>query len=557
MTGSRTRRALTHLAVLLGYAATSYAFLGVRITSHPGRGIVGSGQDSQIFVWSFGWWAHALSTWQNPFFTHAIYAPGGINLAWTSSAPGLALVFVPLTLLVGPTAAYNVAALLMPALAAWTAYFLCLHVTRRVWPAIVGGYVFGFSSYMVAVDLGHLHLAAVFLLPLSALVLVRFVEGSLSGVGLAWRLGVLLGAEFWLSTEVLFTLTLVLLVALPLAYWLVRPARPRLRALPVPLLGAYGIGALVTGPLGVYALLDVQTGQLNEPTRFSADVLNFVIPTRLIGAGGGALTGISGRFPATIAEQGAYLGWPVLVIVGWFAWRERHSGVARFLLAGLVAAMLLELGTALWVDGHRELWLPWKEVSRLPLFDSVLPSRFAVYAALACSAIVALWMRSSSRAVAVVLPLLAVVALAPAVWRIAYRDLPERWQFFTAGEYKCLPKNENVAIFPFGVQGNSMLWQAESGFWFRMADGYIRPMPPAAALRDPTIYYMYSTELDPTPAQILAMAKDERIGRILSVDVYAHPNGTEMHAFGALQVEGGLLVAPACGHPPLTPQPRG
>ncbi len=42
--------------------------------------------------------------------------------------------------------AYDVAAILLLALAAWTAYLLCLHVTWRRRPSLVGGYLFGFSS---------------------------------------------------------------------------------------------------------------------------------------------------------------------------------------------------------------------------------------------------------------------------------------------------------------------------------------------------------------------------------------------------------------------------
>ena len=49
----------------------------------------------------------------------------GVNLTWTASAPGIALAFSPLTVLVGPSASYNVAALFLPALAAWTAFLLC------------------------------------------------------------------------------------------------------------------------------------------------------------------------------------------------------------------------------------------------------------------------------------------------------------------------------------------------------------------------------------------------------------------------------------------------
>ena len=59
--------------------------------------LIGYGRDPQIFVWSFAWWLHALETWQNPFYSHAIYAPVGINLAWATTVPGLAFLFAPVT----------------------------------------------------------------------------------------------------------------------------------------------------------------------------------------------------------------------------------------------------------------------------------------------------------------------------------------------------------------------------------------------------------------------------------------------------------------------------
>ena len=43
-----------------------------------------------------------------------------------------------------------------------------------------------------------MHMTAVFLLPLIALAVVRYVQGELDGRGLAWRLGVLFGLQFWL-----------------------------------------------------------------------------------------------------------------------------------------------------------------------------------------------------------------------------------------------------------------------------------------------------------------------------------------------------------------------
>ena len=208
-------------AVLAGFTAISFLFFGLRLVSHPGRAILGSGRDPQIFIWSFAWWPHAIGDGENPFVSHAIYAPDGINLAWATTVPGLALAFAPVTILFGPVVAYNLAALLMPALAAWTAYLLCRYLTGSLWASVAGGYLFGFSAYMLGQQLAHLHMTAVFLLPLVALTVVRFVREELDGRGLAWRLGVLLGLQFWLSTELFFTAILALGVALVLAFGLV------------------------------------------------------------------------------------------------------------------------------------------------------------------------------------------------------------------------------------------------------------------------------------------------------------------------------------------------
>lgn len=98
--------------------------------------------------------------------------------------------------------------------------------------------------------------------------------------------------------------------------------------------------------------------------------------------------------------------------------------------------------------------------------------RFAVYTSLAAAVIVALWTAARSGWTRIVLPVLAVAVLVPAFWRPDFRSLPQRWPFFTQALYKaCIPRNESVVVFPYGFRGDSMLWQAESGFWFRMAEG--------------------------------------------------------------------------------------
>jgi hypothetical protein len=546
-------------AVLGGYVALAFLYFGVRLLPHPGRYLLGYGADPDIFVWNFAWWPHALLHGQNPIVSHAVWAPDGINLAWVTSVPGLALLFAPVTLAFGPAVAYNLAAMLMPALAAFTAFLLCRHLTRAFWPSVAGGYLFGFSSYMLGQLLGHMHMTAVFLVPLVALAVVRFVQGELGPRGLAWRLGLLLALQFSFSTELYFTVTFALVVTALLAYAVVPAARARLRALPVPVLGGYALSAVLVSPLLWYALTDFETGTVNSPKPYSADVLNLVVPTRLVSVGNGLAAGLVERFPGNDAERGAYLGVPMLIVLAWFLWRRRRTPAGRLLGLALALGFALELGTALWIGGHRVVTLPWELVARLPLFNNVLPVRFSLFVSLAAAVAVALWAASRDvpRWARLVLPLAAVLSLVPTLRQADWKLHPNRPAFFAQPTLlaDCVPKGENVLVFPFGAREHAMLWQAESGFRYRMAEGYLRPDTPPG-FDYPAVRKLNQGEQDPTLAEILELARDKGVGRILSLEAYQHPSAKQLMRRFPTQVIGGVIVAPACGYPGIADSSR-
>ncbi len=125
----------------------------------------------------------------------------------------------------------------------------------------------------------------------------------------------------------------------------------------------------------------------------------------------------------------------------------------------------------------------------MPLFDNILPVRFALFASLAGAVIVAMWMSTGhSRLVGVGLPALAVILLIPnpgaGSWATTY-TVPA---FFTNGAFRrCLAPNEIVLPEPVGAGGQATLWQAVDGFRFRMAGGRLATSPPSKFLHPPPI----------------------------------------------------------------------
>ena len=549
--------------VLLGFAAISFGYFGWRVLPHPGRELIGTGADPLIFVWSFAWWPHAILHGTNPFVTHALYAPAGANLAWTTSVPTLALAFAPFTLLVGPVASYNLAAILLPALAAWSAYRLCLCLTGSPWASLFGGYLFGFSSLILAQQLqGHLDLTGVFLLPLLTLALVRFIRGELTGRRLAVRFGVLLALQFAISTEITLTFTLALALGLLLATILVRERRSRLRALLRPLAAGYGLGALISAPLVVYAVLGFPHQGYSGAQESGTDLMNLIVPTQVNAIAGSSFPSVSAHFNEH--ESALYLGLPALLILGLYTWQARRSAWGRVLVAGLLVSVLLAIGAVLRVDGRRVATLPWALTKHIPGLDNVHTTRFAVYVALASALVVALWTAQARGRIyrrPYALPMLAVIALVPAVWHPLYLSRPAPTPaFFSQGLDKtCIPANETLAVFPFGLGGDSMLWQVEAGFRFRLAEGYLSPVvfgarPLIAFDADPLVHTLdfLGYEARPTMTALLGFALTHGVGRIVSVVGDGYPSGQQMRRFGPVERIGGTYVSPACGQPPLT-----
>jgi hypothetical protein len=242
-----------------------------------------------------------------------------------------------------------------------------------------------------------------------------------------------------------------------------------------------------------------------------------------------------------------------VVILVWYGLSARRSRGARFLVAAILLAGFAALGTGLVVKGRIEAWLPWRLLANAPLFDNILPTRFSAYMALGAAVAVALWTAAGRGWLRWVLPALAVAALFPDLTNQWYKVVPERWAFFTAGTYKlCIPKNENVAIFPFGWRDNSTLWQAETNFWFRIPEGYLAPRPPKQNIdSDPLIRMLTDTYANPTVPEMIAFIENKKVDRILTVETYPQPSPTEMHRFGPLQGSGGMLISPACGYPSM------
>lgn len=128
--------------------------------------------DPSYFVWAFGWVAHAISHFGNPFYSPYLNAPRGVNLLANADAVGFAILLTPVTWLLGPTAAYNVALGITPVLSALGMLVLLRQWKVRWVVAAAGAALWAFSPFaMGALEYGWLQVAYLATPPLLAYVL--------------------------------------------------------------------------------------------------------------------------------------------------------------------------------------------------------------------------------------------------------------------------------------------------------------------------------------------------------------------------------------------------
>ena len=506
-------RRLEPLWVLLGYAIASVVLIGRFWLRAPHDAVVGSfGGDQGFFAWSLVHWVETLAGNQAPFLTDRIDAPQGFNLAWATTIPGPAVIVAPLTALAGPLASYNLLALAAPALAAWAAYLLCRHVTRSALAAIMGGWVFGFSSYMLGETLNHVNLALVWALPLIVLLVIRLIERSVRPVRGMVGLAALIAMQFLTFTEIAATATLVgsLTLACALVLGPVDLRGRIVRALPW-IVGAYAIAVALVSPLLLAALLHPNPiDERIRPDLYPLDLKNLIVPTLITWAGGQRFQGDSYQFVGNITEQLGYLG-PVLIIAalgGLIRWRrERWVWVIVF---GVLLSIVLALGAHLTISGDPRWTMPWQWVTHLPLIKLALPTRMVVYAWLGIAVLVALFVVPREREEPAVVALrlvvvgIALLCLLPVpradLWRT---DLETPPGIASGAATAQIPDDAVVLILPYSFRGNGMYWQALAKLRYRMAGGYSAAAIPAEYVPYPVVYGFYNDQLPSNPRQEL------------------------------------------------------
>lgn len=485
---------------------------------------IGFGPDPRLFMWSLGWMPFAVSHGHNPLVTNYLDYPDGMNLLWSNSGPLMTTLLWPVSVSRGVILAYNTAETAGVTLSAWSAFLVTRRFVRNPIAAFLGGLVYGFSPFVLAHALSQPHLVMAIFPPVILLILHEILVEQLWPAALVGGLlGVVASAQLLISEEILASMAFTSLLAVVLLAALY-PKLARQRA-------GYATAALVTAAatslLLCAAPLAVQffgpqhlSKAVNPPGFYVSDLIGFIVPGPLHWLAPAAAQTLSMRFTGNLADWHAYLGLPLLAVAIYTARQLWHRGLVKVVSLLALVLALLSLGPSVHAAGvitpipvavfaavfllvrksapARPLILifvgGWAALAILPVFSNAYPGRLMVYVFLFAALLFGIFVdfmlasSTSARAWAVVASVAVILTLAPALpFPSTPVPVPD---FFTMTVRDRVPEGSVALVAPYAYawDDRAMVWQAASGMWFRMPEGYgtvpgpaVNPPPTALA----------------------------------------------------------------------------
>ena len=426
--------------------------------------------DHAQFLWFLRHAVRVVTEGVDPFATTMLNAPNAVNLMANTSALGLTVPMVPITMLFGPEVSFAVLLVLGLAGTAFGWYFVFRrHLVNSTLAAAVGGGFCGFAPGLISHSNGHINWTAQFLVPFIVLATLR-LRRARNGI----VLGLLITYQAFINEEVL------LYTALGLAVFLGTYAR--LTKARQPILPGVLVAAAISFVLLAYPLYRQFLGGYTyhglppSVASYRADLASYPAFSRLSFAG----LSTSDKLSWNISEENTFFGWPLMIlaaVVTIWLWKRP---LVKTLAITAGAFFILSLGETLLV-GRRNtgIPLPWIALGKLPLLNHVITGRFALVLIPLVGALLALTIPLVRGIPDVRFRRLAILGLVAALLPILPVPIPARGrptvpEFISTGEWrKWVAPGQSLVTIPVTSEEfpHAMEWQRSSSD-FKLAGGY-------------------------------------------------------------------------------------
>ncbi|MGD9108848.1 MAG: hypothetical protein PVI75_06770 [Gammaproteobacteria bacterium] len=445
----------------------------------------GINPDPKTFIWLMHWWPYAIKHSINPLFTTFLWAPDGYNITEIASIPFISLIMLPIAKLYGYIAAFNLITIFASALSAYTAYLLCKNLTRSFWPALFGGYFFGFSSYQIAQMIGgHINLSFTMMLPLIILLIINWITTKIKSLTFVILISICTIIQFLISKEIFITFNFFLLIMLLITFFVYSSQKNKIINLAWLLITSYIITMIVASPFIYYFLFHSMAFTIKSQIRYATNLLHFFIPTNATWIGGNFFWKFTSKF-SDIQECGAYLGLPLIIIIILYIKEFWQTKTGKLLTISILITAFCSLGAILKIGPYFTFTLPWILITKLPIFSHVLSIRFILFSWLSIAMLIALWLQyaKSKKIIKYSLVICSIIFILPNP-KPHNIQLVQKINFppFIKNKFyqKIMQPHDIMLVLPISVLAdvnNTMLWQVETSMYFKLATGATGGIP--------------------------------------------------------------------------------
>jgi hypothetical protein len=344
--------------------------------------------DARLIIWTLAWDNHAVLA-RLPLFESNIFYPAHDSLAYNEHLFGISLFTLPIYALThNPVLAYNIVWLLSYVLCGLATHVLLRRYVASDLAAFAGSLVFTFSFYKMLHGHGHLQQIWTWLLPLSLLLLDRWIDRASWGRAFAWAAVTILQL---LGSWYVALMTIMANVVL-LAWRLLtrRPDRPLVRAAQLIVVTATAVA--VVWPFARH-YRTLQPASAREAASMSADADSYLLPAENTWTGQAFIKFVRRGPRGMFGERTMTIGWIALAlaIAGIAGIRDGVGSDPKWLVPYVilsVVALLLSLGP----PAHASGWSLYSfAAERLPAFGGFRsPARFGLLVLLGVSVFAAL-----------------------------------------------------------------------------------------------------------------------------------------------------------------------
>lgn len=368
------------------YLGITFVFLG-EVILHPLSMQVGSGGDPNQAMWFLGSFWNAVIHGHNPLISTLMNYPSGVNMMAVTSIMAESAILGPLAYLTNTIFIYNLLFTVNSLLSCYLGTLILMKLDSRRWLSILGGGLFGLMPYYTAHAFGHANLLTIAFILAIIYMSIGIMVGDVKRPRVYGSfLGFMMICQFYTSTEIFATASLMLLILLVSLYLFAREKFSGLliRKNIITLSVALGIFTLFALPGILELFFGDFTISYSIPVQarnyYVNDFLNFILPTHIYLLHDQVTTVIDLKYTGNLAEQNGYLGIPAILLFLWAVQRIWKRKLARVLFFMVLIAAILSMGPYLHILGFTtKLVLPWIFFDHLPLIKQALPSRLMFY----------------------------------------------------------------------------------------------------------------------------------------------------------------------------------